>query len=63
MNVRHKHIDRVIITGKYEGDDLEKAGVYLNKHDYKIVRSGPTRTAKYAFIPTRFKLVGEKEIK
>jgi hypothetical protein len=60
MNIKHKTIDRVRITGKMS--DMKKAFRYCCKHGYDWRKSGPMPIGPFKVDPTRFAITAEKEI-
>ena len=61
MNIRKKHIKRVVIIGKR--DDRPKAVKYLDEHGYTLKSSGPIPVSRHRMDFSRFRLVGEKDEK
>ena len=60
MNVRKIIIERIIITGKIE--TRERAWKYVDKHDYKIIRSGPMVHRDHTADTARYKIIAEREL-
>jgi hypothetical protein len=60
MNIKHKTIDRVRITGPQA--DNAKAYAYLQRHDYHIRRSGPKMIGPGRCDPSRFAITAEREL-
>jgi len=60
MNIKHKTIDRVRITGPQA--DNAKAYAYLQRHDYHITRSGPKMIGPGRCDPSRFAITAEREL-
>lgn len=60
MNIKHKTIDRVTITGPMAESGL--AFDYCVRNGYHITRSGPLKLSISKVDPTRFKLVAEKVV-
>ena len=60
MNIKHKTIDRVRITGPQA--DSPKAYAYLQRHDYHITRSGPKMIGPGRCDPSRFAITAEREL-
>ena len=60
MNIKHKIIDRVRITGPQA--DNAKAYGYLHRYDYHITRSGPKMIGPGRCDLTRFAITTEREL-
>jgi hypothetical protein len=60
VNIRHKKVDRVIITGKAEESDM--AFRYCLKHQYRITRSGAAMRGRYLMNNKKFKVVAERQL-
>jgi hypothetical protein len=60
VNIKHKTIDRVRITGPQA--DNAKAYAYLLRHDYYIMRSGPKMIGPGRCDPSCFAITAEREL-
>ena len=60
MNIKHKTIDRVRITGPME--ESGKALDYCYRHDYSVIRSGPKRVSIGKVDKTRFAITAERVV-
>lgn len=60
MNIKHKTIDRVRITGPRA--DNAKAHAYIERNDYHIMRSGPKMIGLGRCDPSRFAITAEREL-
>lgn len=61
MNIYHKYIDRVTITGSVS--DRNKAHAYLDARGYVVRSSGP-KPLRFPMVDTsHFIIVADKEIK
>jgi len=60
MNIKHKTIDRVRITGAME--ESGKAVDYCYRHDYVVTRSGPKRVSIGKVDTSRFAITAERVV-
>jgi hypothetical protein len=61
MNTHKKIIEQVTITGKKE--EYPKAYAYIEKHGFRVTRSGPMKISVAKYDTSRFKIVAEREVK
>jgi len=60
MNIKHKTIDRVRITGPM--DESGKALDYCYRHDYRVMRTGPKRVSIGKVDTSRFAVTAERVV-
>lgn len=60
MNIYTKHIKRLIIIGKFDGES-DKAWEYCKQNNLHVVRSGPKPLSRFTVSTTHFKIVAEIE--